>query len=93
MRVPGSKTELSMFEYNSSAILSTDVGDENSWLATLAKPLILILFLGATCYISFNSVKKKRAEKKSMGSFGPPRGKGFGSSRGGGGFGGSKRRR
>ena len=64
--------------------------------------LILLGFVGATCYISFNSVRKKRAEKKmgfsgpkSLGNFGKKGGKsggsGFGPSKGS--LGGSKKRR
>ena len=59
-------------------------------------------FVGATCYISFNSVRKKRAEKKmgfggskNIGNYGKSGsksgGSGLGPSKGG--FGGSKKRR
>ena len=64
MRVPGSSTQLAMFEYSSDASSQIkDVDEGSSWLEGLAKPFILICFFGGTCYISYNSVKKKNFSK------------------------------
>ena len=69
---------------------------------TMIKPIILIIFMGGTCYISWNSVRKKNADRRAGGGGGGPSfGKkgGFGAvgrAKSGGGFsgglGGRKRR-
>ena len=68
---------------------------------TMIKPIILIVFMGFTCYISWSTVRKKNAERRTGGGGGPSYGKkgGFGAmNKGksggglGGGLGGRKRR-
>ena len=79
-----------------------EIDEESSWLMTFIKPIILIVFMGGTCYISWSTVRKKNAERRSSGGGGGPsygRKGGFGAvnrakSGGGlgGGLGGRKRR-
>ena len=95
-----------MFEYNSSAIKSAaSIDNEPGWLSYLIKPMIMIVLIGGTCYISINTVKRKKSEKASAprgfkpepksGKGGSMFGKSSGgagkSSRGGSAFGGRKR--
>ena len=107
MRAAGSRTQLVMFEYNSEASSKvTDVSDESSILGTIAKPLILLVFFGGTCWLSYSQVKKKRESNRASfasgfgggfsgrsGRSGLSRGGGFGGGRSAGGFGGSSRKR
>lgn len=69
MRVPGSRSKLALFEYDSSSeAMEKKLNDESggSWMPTwIVQPLIMLLFCGGACYISYNSVKKKNDQKRS----------------------------
>lgn len=95
MRAAGSRNQLVMFEYNSEASSKVaDVSEESSILGTIAKPIILLIFFGGTCWLSYSQVKKKRESNRA--SFAGGFGSGFSDrSRGrsggrGGGFGGGR---
>ena len=106
MRAPRSRTKLIMLEFNSEAANQIkEIDEESSWLGTLIKPIILLVFMGGTCYISWSTVRKKNAERRAGGGGGGnPFGNKFGAGGrgaaksggskglGGGGFGGRKRR-
>ena len=73
MRAAGSRTQLIMFEYNSEASSKvTDISEESGILATIAKPIILLIFFGGTCWLSYSQVKKKRETNRATfaGGFG-----------------------
>jgi len=51
---------LTTFEFNSFANNLKELDEDNeSWLRTFIKPLIMIVLIGGTCWISYSSVKKK----------------------------------
>ena len=62
-----------MFEYNSSASNQASMLDtEPGWLSYLIKPIVMLVLIGGTCYISLNTVKKKKEEKSK--GFSAPKG-------------------
>ena len=66
--MPGTETKLATFEYSykaGSAEIKELNEDDAGWMSYVSKPLIMVLFMGAACFISVRQIGKNKEGKKS----------------------------